>query len=76
VVEANLTYQSVERVEWTLYESIWLGMSGLCCENHTTQEGGLVIWIDTSGETSVGTLKLDEDIEKSCSDPSAHPRSV
>jgi hypothetical protein len=76
VVEANLTYQSVEQVEWTLYESIWLGTSGLSRENHTTQEGGLVIWTDTSGETLVGMLKLDKDIEKSCSDPSAHPGSV
>jgi hypothetical protein len=29
-------------------------------ENHTTQEGALVIWTNTSGETSVGTLQTRE----------------
>jgi hypothetical protein len=28
VVETSLTYQSVVWVEWTLYGSVWLGMSG------------------------------------------------
>jgi hypothetical protein len=37
-------------------------------ENHTVQEGPLVILTDTSGETSMGTVKLGEAIEKPCSD--------
>jgi hypothetical protein len=28
-------------------------------KNHTTQEGPLVVWTDTSGETSVVRCKLD-----------------
>jgi hypothetical protein len=41
-------------------------------ENHTAQEGALVIWIDTSGETSAGTYKLELAIEKSCRNVLAH----
>jgi hypothetical protein len=29
VVEASLVYHLVERVEWTLYGSVWLGTSGV-----------------------------------------------
>jgi hypothetical protein len=29
-------------------------------ENHTAQEGPLVIWTDTSGETSAGMLQTRE----------------
>jgi hypothetical protein len=31
-----------------------------------------VIWTDTSGETSAGTVKLDEAIENPCSDVLPH----
>jgi hypothetical protein len=34
----------------------------------------LVIWTDTSGETSLGMIKLEEGIEKPCSDVLAHTR--
>jgi hypothetical protein len=40
------------------------------------KRGPLVIWTDTSGETSTGTLKLEEAIEKSCSDILAHTLEV
>jgi hypothetical protein len=45
-------------------------------KNHTVQEGPLVIWTNTSGETSAGTLKLGETIEQSCSDVLAHTLEV
>jgi hypothetical protein len=32
----------------------------------------MVIWIDTSSETSVGMVKLGEAIKKSCTDVLAH----
>jgi hypothetical protein len=35
-----------------------------------------VIWTDTSGETSVGTLQLGETIEQPCSDVLAHTPEV
>jgi hypothetical protein len=35
-----------------------------------------VIWTDTSSETSVGTVKLGEAIEKLCSDSLAHTPEV
>jgi hypothetical protein len=35
-----------------------------------------VIWTDTSGETSSGMVKLEEAIEKSCSDVLAHTLEV
>jgi hypothetical protein len=40
----------------------------------TTQRkrGASVIWTDTSDETSTGMVKLEEAIEKSCSDVLAH----
>jgi hypothetical protein len=44
-------------------------------ENHMAQEGPLVIWSDTSGETSVGTLQR-KTIEQSCSDVLAHTPKV
>jgi hypothetical protein len=40
------------------------------------QEGPLVIWTDTSGETSAGTIKLGEVVEKPCSDALAHTPEV
>jgi hypothetical protein len=61
VVDASLSYQSVERVEWTLYKSIWLGTSGqrsgLFLEPHSTRGDPWWFWTDTSGETSVGALQ-------------------
>jgi hypothetical protein len=45
-------------------------------ENHMMQEGSLVIWTDTFGETSMGTVKLEEVIEKPCSDVLAHTSEV
>jgi hypothetical protein len=57
VVEAGLAYQSVERVEWTLWirlvQNEWVKEWTLL---RTTQckRGPLVVWTDTSGETSVG----------------------
>jgi hypothetical protein len=36
----------------------------------------MVIWTDTFGETSAGTDKLEEDIEKPCSDALAHTLEV
>jgi hypothetical protein len=36
----------------------------------------LLICTDTSGETSVGTIKLEEAIEKPCSDVQAHTPEV
>jgi hypothetical protein len=36
----------------------------------------LVIWTDTSGETSAGTHKLEETIEKSCTDVLARTPKV
>jgi hypothetical protein len=38
--------------------------------------GPLVIWTDTSGETSEGTHKLEEAIEKPCGDVLAHNPEV
>jgi hypothetical protein len=45
-------------------------------ENHTAQEGALVIWTDTSGETSVGMLQTRKTIEQPCSDVLAHTPKV
>jgi hypothetical protein len=44
----------------------------------TTQRksGPLVIWTDTSGETSAGTLQTKETIEQPCSDVLAHTPKV
>jgi hypothetical protein len=36
------------------------------------KSGPLVIWTNTSGETSAGTVKLGKAIEKPCSDVLAH----
>jgi hypothetical protein len=38
--------------------------------------GPLVIWTDTSGETSAGTLQTRETIEQPCSDVLAHTPEV
>jgi hypothetical protein len=38
--------------------------------------GPLVIWTDTSGETSMGTVKLGKAIEKPCSDVLGHNLNV
>jgi hypothetical protein len=38
--------------------------------------GALVIWTDTFGETSAGTHKLEETIEKPCTDVLAHTPKV
>jgi hypothetical protein len=32
------------------------------------KRGALVVWTDTSGETSAGTLQVRENIEQHCSD--------
>jgi hypothetical protein len=45
-------------------------------ENCTTQEGPVVISAGTSGETSVGMVKLGEAIEKPCSYVLAHSPKV
>jgi hypothetical protein len=39
-------------------------------------KGPLVIWTDTFGETSMGTVKLEEVIEKPFSDVLAHTSEV
>jgi hypothetical protein len=57
VVEASLAYQSVKRIEWTLYRfDEWVKKWTL---QRTTQRkrGALVVWTDTSDETSVGALQ-------------------
>jgi hypothetical protein len=50
--------------EWTLLRTTW------------RKRGPLVIWTDTSGETSTGTVKLEEPIEKPCIDVLAHTSEV
>jgi hypothetical protein len=45
-------------------------------ENYTVQEGALVIWTDTFGETSAGMLQARETIEQPCSDVLAHTPEV
>jgi hypothetical protein len=40
------------------------------------QEGPMVIWTDTSGETSAGMLQTRETIEQPCSDVLAHTPEV
>jgi hypothetical protein len=45
-------------------------------KNHTAQEGPLVIWTNTSSETSAGTLQTRENIEQPCSDVLAHTPGV
>jgi hypothetical protein len=75
VVETSLTYQLVERVEWSLQIHLvrnewvkeWTLLRTTWCKR-----GPLVIWTDTSGKTSVDTVKLGEHIEKPCSDVLAH----
>jgi hypothetical protein len=49
--------------EWTLLTTTW-------------RKRGPEIWIDTSGETSSGMVKLGESIEKPCSDALAHTPNV
>jgi hypothetical protein len=60
VVEASLAYQPVvliERGSWDPlgWERVGKGVDSP--ENHTMQEGPLVVWTDTSGETSAGALQ-------------------
>jgi hypothetical protein len=50
--------------DWTLLRTTW------------RKRGPLVIWTDTSGETSVGTIKLGEVVQKPCSDALAHTPEV
>jgi hypothetical protein len=53
--------------EWTLPRTTW------------RKRGSLVIWTDTSGETSAGTLQMlqtRETIEQPCSDVLAHTPEV
>jgi hypothetical protein len=50
--------------EWTLLRTTW------------RKRGPLVIWTDTFGETSTGTVKLEEPIEKPCIDVLAHTPEV
>jgi hypothetical protein len=45
-------------------------------ENHPAQEGPLVIWTDTSSETSAGMLQTRETIEQPYSDALAHTPDV
>jgi hypothetical protein len=64
VVEPSLAYQSVVRIEWTLLGSVWLGMRGVrewtLLRTTWHKRGPLVIWTDTSGETSAGTRQTRE----------------
>jgi hypothetical protein len=64
-------------------DSLWIHLVGnewvrewtlLRTTRHKT--GPLVIWTDTSSETSVGTIKLGEAIGKPCSDVLAHTLKV
>jgi hypothetical protein len=50
--------------EWILLRTTW------------HKRGPLVIWTDTSGETSVGTLQLGKATEQPCSDVLAHTSKV
>jgi hypothetical protein len=50
--------------EWTLLRTTWC------------KKGPLVIWTDTSGETSAGTVKLGKAIEKPYNDVLAHTPKV
>jgi hypothetical protein len=50
--------------EWTLLRTTWC------------KRGTLLIWMDTSGETPVGMVKLEKAIEKSCSDVLGHTSEV
>jgi hypothetical protein len=50
--------------EWTLLRTTWCN------------RGPLVIWTDTSGETSAGTLQTRETIEQPSSDVLAHTPEV
>jgi hypothetical protein len=50
--------------EWTLPRTTW------------RKRGPLVIWTNTSGETSVGTLQTRENIEQPSSDVLAHTPGV
>jgi hypothetical protein len=50
--------------DWTLLRTTWW------------KRGPLVIWIDTSSETSVGTLQTRETIEQPYSDVLAHTPEV
>jgi hypothetical protein len=59
-VEASLMYQSVEQVEWTLWIRLvgneWVKKWSLL---RTTwrKRGPLVVWTNTSNETSVGAIQ-------------------
>jgi hypothetical protein len=60
VVEASLAYQPmvwIVRGSWdpSGWEQVGKGVDSP--QNHMAQEGPLVIWIDTSSETSVGALQ-------------------
>jgi hypothetical protein len=60
VIGASLSYQPVVRIErgsWDLsgWERVGKGVDSP--KNHTTQEGPLVIWTNTSGETLAGALQ-------------------
>jgi hypothetical protein len=66
-------YQPVVRIElgsWNPsgWEQVGKGVDS--AKNHTEQEGSLVIWTDTSDETSAGA------IEKPCSNMLAHTPDV
>jgi thiamine monophosphate kinase len=65
----------VDSLQIHLIGNEWVKQSTLL---RTTQckRGPLVIWTDTSGETSAGTDKLEEAIEKPCSDALAHTLEV
>jgi hypothetical protein len=64
-------------------ESLWIHLVGnewvkkwTLLRTTQCKKGPLVIWIDTSGETSAGTDKLEEAIEKPCSDVLGHTLKV
>jgi hypothetical protein len=62
VVEASLAYQPVVRIErgsWDAFGWEQVGKGVDSTKNHMAQEGGgLVIWTDTSGETSAGAMQI------------------
>jgi hypothetical protein len=72
-------YKLAERVEWTLWIRLvgneWVNEWTLLRTTHH-KRGPLVIWTNTSGETSAGTIKLGEAIEKSYSDVLTHTPEV
>jgi hypothetical protein len=77
VVEASLVYQLVE---WTLYGSAWLGTSGKGVDspkNHMGQEGALgSSRLTPPVKPQRVCYKIDQAVEKPCSDILAHTPKV